>query len=399
MALFAHALGVFLPVLASESTLHPLPDAIEPGEIHVTLRGAAIAGEDYAVILEYRPWRERDVRKTRHLRLFGGWMGGASGKWIRTQREEFHLRRQRITAADTQMDFVVPLRDPDPGYASYQLSDIAVVGSVTGTLRFGRWFAGVPALESGFGISGRGEVLCGIVRPSGLGAFPLRGWLPLWPALRRVDLEVHPVAVPTVCVFEASQKHHWDGWRQGTPDFWPGGQTVALRHIAGSTFWREHTYPMVAPASEAPSTRPGSPAGVLSGVQLEIFWPEGGILDFPETRLDGEVEMVSAPVSSLPPRAAASLAESVRLRPGQEPGSLASGEWEALVDSLPDIERPLGFERVQVRGGEPQLRISRKTGFNEPWICILGSAYDDNQRYRVISLVVSPERWRGPVPE
>lgn len=384
---------------AADPSLHPIRRSIGPGEIHFKLRAAARKGELFAVEAEYRPRRGWDVKKTRHLGLFGGWIGGASGDFLRTQREEFHHFRQHLTATDADMSFVVPLRDPADGYHAYQLAGVKVVGARTQTLEFERWFEDAPALDAGFGLRCETAELRGFVRPSGLGPHPLRGSLPLWPTLTNVDLEFTPVNVPELRLFDASQKHHWDGWRQTRPQAWPGGQTVVLQHTNSPVVWREHGYHPFPAGAEPPLARPLPPQGVLPGVQLEVYWPKGDSLDFPETRFDGDVDLVSVPLGKLPPRAAELLVQSVCLRPGQEPGSWSAKEWKEFEDILPEIERPLTVEMVPSEGNPSALRVRRQAGFTEPWICLFLTSYDQERRYAVTSLLVRPEPWMGPLPE
>lgn len=268
-----------------------------------------------------------------------GQLDGRAGsrELVKTQREEFHHFRQQFTATrNADMTFTAPLRDPAGGYKAYQLAGVKVVGRITGTIEFERWFQERPTLDAGFGLKCEATALQGVVRPSGLGAAPLRGSLPLWPTLQQVDVEFLPVNVPTLRVFEALQKHHWDGWRQTIPQSWPGGKSTVVRHTNAPTVWREHEYDPFPAGTEPPVARPIPPAGIQPGVQLEVFWPQRNTLDFPETRFDGDVEMVSVPVSKLPARAAERLAESVRGGPAREPGSLSAQEWKELEESLPE---------------------------------------------------------------
>lgn len=232
-----------------------------------------------------------------------------------------------------------------------------------------------------------------------MGADPLRGSLPLWPTLRLVDVDFRPVKVPALRLFEAEQKHHWDGWRQTPPESWPGGRTIVLRHTNEPTVWREHVYHPFPSGQEVGPVSPKPPRGVLPGVHLEVFWPGGKSLDFPETRLDGDVEMVSAPLGKLPARAATLLAASVRLRPGQEPCSLSAREWEELEESLPEIDRPLtiGIEPTPDNGS--RLRITRQAGFTEPWLCLFLTPYDGGRRLILTSILLTPAPWNGPLPE
>jgi len=168
-----------LRMSGSNPSLHPLSQAIGPGDIRFTIRAAAAVGEDFAIEAVYSPRREWDVKKTRHLGFLSGWIGGTSSDLIKTQREEFHSFRQQFTATSKDLTFTVPLRDPDPEYKAYQLDDVRIVGRITGTLSFARWFPEAPVLDPGYSLRCDPAALRGDVRPSGLGAHPLRGSLPL----------------------------------------------------------------------------------------------------------------------------------------------------------------------------------------------------------------------------
>lgn len=386
-------------MIASDTNLHPLGKAIEPGEIQFTLRRAANPGETFGVECVYRPYRARDLKKTRHLNLLRGWIGGGSLDLIRTQEEESHSVRETFQSTGTTLDFKVSLHDPDKDHPAYQLASVRLVGGVTGTLEFQRWFAETPPLDPGFGLTCEKSSLGGVLRPSGIGSQPLRGSFPLWPTLRSVDVEFLPVEVPTVRLFEATAKHHWDGWRQTTPAHWPGGRTIVLRHVKTPTVWREHEYNAFPPGRETVAVRPAPPQGVLPGVQLEVFWPEGDHLEFPETRFDRDVQLNAVPLSKLPPRMRELLAQSVHLRPGWEPASISAKEWHDLEESVPEIDMPLAIEMAPSAGSQTVLKISRKAGFKEPWVCTFGTAYDDGRRVVLTSLLVKPERWNGPLPE
>jgi hypothetical protein len=404
-ARFILLLGGFLtacfaaPMPTPDPSLHPLGQPVGPGEIQFTLRGAASSGESISVECVYRPYRSRDLKKTRHLGLLGGWIGGNSGELIRVQREEFHSVRQTLTASGPDLTFKASLRDPTEDYAAYQLESVRVLGRVLGTVEFERWFAEAPKLDPRFGLKCDATSLRGVLRPSGLGPQPLRGSPPLWPTLRTVDLEFTPVEVPVTRLFEATAKHHWDGWRQTTPQSWPGGKTTVLRHLGEPTVWREHEYHAF-PPSEAPANlQPTPPANVLPGVRIEVYWPEGDVLWFPETQFDADIELIAVPLAKLPPRMRDLLAQSVRLRPGWEPSSLSAQEWKELEDSVPELELPLSIEMAPSGDGKPVVKITRKPGFTEPWICVIAAPYDDHRRFVTTCLRVTPERWTGPLPE
>lgn len=380
---------------AADPGLHPLGEAIVPGEIRFRMGGVVEAGEAFGVEAVYRPHRERDVKKTRHLGLFAGWIGGAGREWIRTQREESHTCRQHVTATDGGLRFEVPLRDPEAGYGDYQLEAVWVTGGRWGRIGFDRWFAAAPVLDEGFGLRCGSGVLRGRLRPGGLGADPLRGSLPLWPGLREVEVEVRPVRLPGLVLFEARRKHEWDGWRQTTPAFWPGGHTIVVRHTNGPTVWRVHSYDPVAPSGAGPVGRPMPPEGVLAGVHLDVYWPEGELLEFADAEFGGDVEVVTVSVAKLPERAAALLAESVRQRPGMELETLSAAELEEFEEALPEkVEKPFEVGMEGDDGDGSVLRIRRMAGLGEPWLCVFLTPYEEGRRYRVAGLVLRPVAFR-----
>src|SRR5688500_11872940 len=61
--------ALLLPMTGASSGLHPLKHALPEGGIQFTLRNAAHAHEEIVVECDYRPRRERDVRKERALHL------------------------------------------------------------------------------------------------------------------------------------------------------------------------------------------------------------------------------------------------------------------------------------------------------------------------------------------
>ncbi|MBL9202179.1 MAG: hypothetical protein JNL39_16840 [Opitutaceae bacterium] len=392
--------ATLLPMSASDPDLHPLGKAIAPGEIEFTLRGAAQRGAPFGVYFVYRPYREWDVIKRRRLNLpFGPWAGYSKGDGlISTQREESDTVRREFTASGNEASFTVPLHSPTEGRENYQLAEVRLVSGPAGTLEFKRWFEKTPALDRGFGLACTADSLNGKLRETGLNASPLRGGLPLWPSLRKVDLELAPVQVPTVQVWESRAKHHWDGWRQKSPEQWPGGQSIVLRHIGGPTVWRENEY-HVFPRGDAPAVeRPQPPEGVLVGAGLEVFWPEGDTLEFPEVIFGRPVDVLAVPLAAVPARFRELLAQSVVLRPGAEARSLTRDEWEEMGNVASTDKLPSKVELVPGAGDKTVLKVSRGR-LAEPWLCVFGANYDDDRRVILTSMVLNPTRWQGPLPE
>lgn len=400
MRSFLLTLAVVLPMSASDPHLHPLGKSIAPGEIQFTLRGAATTGAPFSVECVYRPYRERDVKQKRGLNLpFGAWAGYSQNKGlISTQRDEFHSWRREFTAPGSDASFTVPLRSPAEGHEAYQLAEVRIVSGPVGTLEFSRWSEKTPELDPGFGLTCTADSLRGTVRPSGLGATPLRGELPLWPPLRTVDLEFSPVDVPVVRLWDSMKKHHWDGWRQATPQFWPGGRSIVLRHVGGPTVWRDHEYYAYPPADAPRIDKPLPPEGVLPGAVVEVFWPEGDVLQFPETRFDQSVDVLAAPLARMAPRFRELLGLSAVLRPGLEMGSLSAAEWGEM-DELADMkDLPVAVELAPGADGKTWLKVTRRK-LTEPWVFVFAAVYDDDRRAVLTSLVLNPRAWSGPLPE
>ena len=172
-----------------------------------------------------------------------------------------------------------------------------------------------------------------------------------------------------------------------------------VRHVSAPTVWREHEYDPFPSGREAPVVHPQPPAEVLPGVQLEVFWPDGEPLTFPETRFEADAQVVAVPLSRLPPRVRELLAQSVRLRSGWEPAALSAQEWKELEASVPELDLPVYLQMVPAAEGGTTLRVERLPGFTEPWLCVFGVAFDDDRRWIVTSLLVRPERWTDPLPE
>ena len=400
MRILLFTFATLLPMSASDPHLHPLGQSIAPGEIEFTLRGAAERGAPFGVYFVYRPYRDGDVIKRRRLNLpFGPWAGYSQGDGlISTQREESDTVRREFTASNSDASFTVPLRSPTEGREDYQLAEVRLVSGPAGTIEFTRWFEQAPKLDEGFGFVCTADSLRGKLRATGLNAAPLRGSLPLWPTLRKVDLTLAPVRVPTVQVWESRAKHHWDGWRQTSPQQWPGGQSIVLRHIGGPTVWRENEYHVFPRGDAPPIERPRPPEGALLGAALEVFWPEGDGLEFPEVIFGNAVDVLAVPMAAIPARFRELLAQSVVLRPGAEARSLTREEWEemgsvALTDKLPSE-----VELVPGAGDKTVLKVNRGR-LAEPWLCVFGANYDDDRRVILTSMVLNPTGWPGPLPE
>lgn len=389
----------FSTLNASNSGLHPLDQAIAAGTIEVTLRDAAVAGERLSVECVYRPYRERDVIKRRSFHLFGSPFRIGSGLFS-VQRDEFHSVRQEVRPADTTIRFSVALRDPDAAHRHYQLDSVRLIGQRLGSIELGRWFPQVPRLDPGFGFSCEAEKLSGRLRPGGLGARPLTGNLPFWPTLRFIDLAFAPVAFPRIQLWDAAAKHHWDGWRQSTPQHWPGGSTIVARHVAAPVVWRSHSYFAFLPSNSPDVPRPVPPADAIPGVDLEVYWPEGERLEFPEVNFERPVDVLALPVARLTVRAREILAGGTTLRPGVEHGSMTTAEWEVLEAlAVPRPEAAVAAEMKVDGNGRDVMEIRRNARLTEPWLLLFGVDYDEGRRVSLKAMAMDPGRWTGPLPE
>lgn len=386
---------------ASDSSLHPLNKPMPAGEVQFTLRDAGCPGQPVGIECVYQPCRERDVIKRRSWHLLGSPFRIGSGL-TSVQREEFHHARQEVRPADRSVQFRVALQDPDARYSRYQLASVRVVSGCVGTIEFKRWFPETPSLDPGFGLGCAKDTLRGMIHPSGLGPGPLAGYLPLWPTLRTVDLTYVPANMTVVQLWEASAKHHWDGWRQATPQQWPGGSTIVARHLTAPTVWRAHEYHPFSRPDAPTNAKPVPPADALPGVVLEVFWPEGDRLEFPEVRFERPVDLLALPVARLTPRAREVLALGATLRPGLEHHSLGSAEWNELESVAADADKiPVVTEINPGADGRELMVIKRRVGLKEPWLFVFGAEYDHFQgrRHAVKALVINPVRWTGPQPE
>jgi hypothetical protein len=108
-------LALLSPLTARASGLHPLKTALPEAELHLTLRTAARANEEVVVECDYKPRRERDVRKERALHLFDflPWRIG-SRDVLSVHREEAIRVTRTARAVDTTVIVTVPLHHPDP---------------------------------------------------------------------------------------------------------------------------------------------------------------------------------------------------------------------------------------------------------------------------------------------
>lgn len=387
-------LVLFPAMIATASTLHPFGARLADAEIRFTVRGVACADEARVVSCLYRPYRERDVRKEWRFHLIGSIWRIGSNDAVTQQRDESHRVVREVKATDGTLRFSLPLLDTDAEYKGYQLDSISV-----GELRFDRWFGEAPALDEGFGLRCTTDRLAGTVRIDGLGAEPLRGALPLWPTLRAVELDASPVRPPTVRLWDPLAKHHWDGWRTATPEQWPGGNSVVARHVSAPAVWRGHEYHAFPPAGSAPLVHPEPPAGVMPGVGLEVFWPEGETIEFPEVRFERPAAVLGLRVARLNQRARELLARSVQHLPGVELNSLSAAEW-AELDALAEGEprAPVEFTMREASATQSVL-VAKRRGLTESWVYLFGVEYDSDRRFALNVLMLHPAAWTGARPE
>jgi hypothetical protein len=382
-------------MIASASDLHPLGKPLTDAELRFVLQGAACGNEQVLVEAIYKPYREWDVRRRGALHLFDSiWRIGSRDR-ISVQEDRAHRTQLEVTAKQSNVEFAVPLLAKEEPYRRYQLESVRVNRIV-----FDRWFAQEPTLDAGFGLVVTSDALRGNVRLGALAADPLTGSLPLWPGMRTVELAVSSVQAPAVQLWDSHAKHHWDGWRQASPQEWPGGWSTLARHISGPTVWYLHQY-YVRPGANASSVAlPTPPQGVIPGVGLDIFWPEGSTLDFPETFFEGDATGFAVQVSRLTPRIREILQQSATRRPGVELHSYSSAEWKEVeaFANAGTVPWPVEFSVRNADGGKKMLVVKRGE-LSEPWLYFFGSEYDSGQRFAVNVVRFDPTPWQGPLPE
>ena len=392
--LLGAAMTLFSSLVADAADLHPLGKKLPGGVISFELRDLSRSGAELAIEAIYRPYRQWDVRREWNLHLFDSPWRSGSREWLSINRTETHTMRQTARVTGSSLTFTVPLHATEAGFEAYQLASVRV-----GRVVFERWFAASPELAPEFGLRSAADSLQGTIRMMGIAAAPLNGSLPLWPALRTVRLTVSPVERPTVQIWDPVTKHHWDGWRFSTPEYWTGGRTILTRRAEGATVWRAHQYSEYGPAGEPPQARPTPPADALAGVSLEIFWPQGAKLEFPDVIFAESVTVIAIRVASLTARARDILARSVERRPGTEQHSVTAAEWAEIQSLAAGTSAvPAEFEITKASGGKDLLE-ARRRNLVEPWLYLFGIKYDSDRRFSISALVLNPKPWGGPLPQ
>lgn len=378
---------------AARSDLHPLSALLPEAEVRFELRGLAVQGEDVAVECRYTAQRERDVKKTRTIHLLPSIWRIGSNDLVTTQRDDSLVARFTVKATAEGVMFSVPFHPPEGENRAWGLHRVRV-----GRVEFERWTPAQPELDAGFGLMCAPDALTGTVRLGGITAAPLRGSLPLWPTLRSVELEISPVCRPEVTLWDPTKKHYWDGWRQTNPQPFPGGETCVARHVGGPTVWRAHDVPAISPGPGPEVRVPVPPVGALPGIGLEVYWPEGGRLEFPDVRFDGGVSVLALPESKLNARLRAILLDSATRRPGWEMASVSSGEWKEFDAAADPADAAAVTWEVEDRGEGRSVLVAERKSLREPWIFLFGADYDDERRVALAGVMVSPTRWTGPLP-
>lgn len=386
-----------MPATAHASELHPLSEALPAAAIEFRVRADDFQSPAEVLECTYRPRRERDVRKERHLHLFGSpWQAG-SRDLISTQRETSHATHATVAVTAGVVRCSVPLRDPEPGYEDYQLHSVRI-----GRLTFARWTASAPQLPAEFGLHVEPTALRGTVRPDGCAATPLGGSFPLWPQLRVVEVVVAAVDVPTLQLWDNSTKHHWDGWRFDPPVHWEHGYSVVHARPDEPTVWISHSPDPYPRNRGADDTAARLAPRVWREAALEIFWPQGATLDLTDVKFDREVSVVALPLHSLPAAARATLARANLLQPGAELGSLPAQDWESIATlgvSVDDSARDgAALAIAPAADGREILRVTRGR-LAESWAFFFVAPYDAERRVRVAALVLHPQAWSGTRPE
>ena len=378
---------------AANSDLHPLATLLPEAELRVTLRGIAEAGEDVAVECRYTAQRERDVKKTRAIHLLPSIWRIGSNDFITTQRDDSLVARFTVKATAEGAAFTVPFHPPAGEHRAWGLHWIRV-----GRVEFDRWTAAMPQVDPAFGLTCTPDTLGGTVRWGGITAAPLRGSLPLWPTLRRVDVEISPVCRPEVTLWDPLQKHYWDGWRQTNPEPFPGGSTFVARHVKGPTVWRAHDVPAISPGPGPEVRIPVPPAGAIPGIGLEVYWPEGENLEFPEVRFEGGVSVLALPEARLNARVRAILRDSVTRRPGWEMASVSSAEWQEIDAVATPADAAAVTWEVEDRKDGRNVLVATRKNLSEPWVFLFGADYDEERRVAIAGIMVYPTQWTGPLP-
>lgn len=374
-----------------DPALHPLKRALPSAEIVFRLRMTAGAISPILVQCTYRARRERDIKSERHFHLFDGPWRIGSKDLVTVNREEFHHHRTEVEPADGEYRFSVPLRDPDPGWAKYQLDEVQF-----GDVSFCRWFETTPDLPAGYGLLVGPDALSGTVGLGGLGAEPLRGGLPLWPELRVVTLTLRGRSAPEIVVWDGLTRNRWDGWRQSVPEEWKGGDTVVARHISSPVVYVRHTYDAILPGWGSRPAEGAAPE--MPGVQLEVYWPDETVLYFPEVRLGGAVTVTGVPLSAWTSAQRELLREASLRRPGIEPWSLSSQQGEVLV-TVPEQPDEGAFFAIEPDSAGAERLVARRGALLEDWIYLLTADVPGEERVVVYALLLHPGPWAGPLPE
>lgn len=378
---------------AAHSDLHPLSTLLPEAELRLTLRGVSEDGEDVAIECRYTAQRERDVKKTRSIHLLPSIWRIGSNDLITTQRDDSLVVRFTVKATADGVTFAVPFHPPDGDHRAWGLHRIRI-----GRVEFERWTSAMPQLDPEFGLACTTDTLVGKVRWGGLAAAPLQGSLPLWPTLRRIDVELSADCRPEVTLWDPMQKHHWDGWRQTNPQPFPGGATFVARHISGPTVWRAHDIPAISPGPGPEVRVPVPPPGAISGIGVEVYWPEGERLELPEAQLGGGVSVLALPVAKLNARIRTILLDSVTRRPGREMASVSSAEWKEIdAAAVPPDSAGVAWE-IAKRSDDRDVLMAERKDLREPWIFLFGSDYDAERRVAIAGIAIYPTAWTGLLP-
>ncbi|MBK8230991.1 MAG: hypothetical protein IPK72_10485 [Candidatus Eisenbacteria bacterium] len=374
-----------------DPALHPLKQELPRAEIDFRLRTSGFESALTLVQCTYRARRDRDVKSERHLHLLDGPWRIGSKDLVTVSREEFHHHRLEVRLEEGEHRFSVPLRDPDPDWARYQLDEVSF-----GNVSFSRWFETAPELSAGYGLVVEPGALSGTVPLGGLGAEPLRGALPLWPELRTVTLTLREPTAPEITVWDGLTRHDWDGWRQSVPEQWKGGDTVVARHISSPVVYVRHTYDVVLPGWGAKP--PDGIAPAMPGVQLEVYWPDESVLYFPEVRLGGQVNVTGVPLARWTDAQRDLLREASLRRPGVEPWTLSTRQGEALL-AVPDLADEAASFAIEPDSTGAERLVVWRGALTEDWIYLLTSGVPEEERIVVYGVLLHPEPWSGPLPE
>lgn len=370
--------------------LHPLGEPLADAAIELRLHLPQAGVASVPVVCVYRARRQWDVKTRFHFHVLDSPWRSASTDWFGIERSPSHEVRQEQPLADGNLSMRVPLRDPDADYAHYQLAEIRLPG-----VDFGAWSAQAPQLPAGFGLTVSADGLGGKVETEGLAAEPLGGRLPLWPALRRVELTLASRPLPAVGLWDGAAKAYADGWRSSRRETWSGGRWQIFRRNGDDTVYRALEWLPQAPGDQITSAQTTQ---ALPGIALEVFWPRGDKLTLDGVSFAGDLELLALPLASLSEHLRAMLAAAALPRPGMPAGVLNAEEWREFEAVAAPTDRAAQIRLAADQDGQAVVTVRRKA-LDQAWLYLFASRYGRESRVAFSALVLHPNAWIGPLPE